>query len=215
MTNEGNSKLWDSFWAVHASSNDLFHRLLWRIRFLFSSAYARQMARATGKLRFANLLEVGCGSARTLSYLNQIYDGSNCYALDLSSQAIHVVREISPAFFSGVARATELPLVKNSFDVVFSIGLIEHFTREVAAQMVCEKMRVARTGGWVGIVVPWESSVYNLIVRKAFGRHWPFGNENPFHRRELASFMELVGLREVKIYVIYGSTLLGIGRIEK
>lgn len=215
MTNGKNDGLWDSFWAVHASSNDLFHRLLWRIRFLFSSAYARWMADTTGKLKSAKLLEVGCGSARTLHYLDQIYTDSTCYALDLSPQAIDVVRQISPNFYSGVASATELPLVKDYFDVSFSIGLIEHFTREMAAQMVSEKIRVTRTGGMVGIVVPWESSVYNLIVRKAFGKHWPFGNEDPFHRRELADFMEKLGLSDVKIHVIYGSTLLGIGRKEK
>ena len=212
MSNKDNDGLWDSFWAVHASSNDLFHQLLWRIRFLFSSAYAHWMAETTGKLESARLLEVGCGSARTLHYLNQTYTKSSCYALDLSPQAIDVVREISPGFLTGVASATELPLVKDSFDVSFSIGLIEHFTREVAAQMVSEKIRVTRPGGLVGIVVPWQSSVYNLIVRKAFGKHWPFGDENPFHRRELAEFMGQLGLSDIKIHVIYGSTLLGIGR---
>jgi SAM-dependent methyltransferase len=212
MSNEDNDGLWDSFWAVHASSNDLFHRLLWRVRFLFSSAYAYWMAQTTGKLESARLLEVGCGSARTLHYLDRIYAKSSCYALDLSPQAIDVVREISPSFYTGVASATELPLVKDSFDISFSIGLIEHFTREVAAQMVSEKIRVTHPGGWVGIVVPWESSVYNLIVRKAFGKHWPFGDENPFHRQELAKFMEQLGLSDIKIHVIYGSTLLGIGR---
>jgi len=54
-----------------------------------------------------------------------------------------------------------------------------------------------------------------LIVRKAFGKHWPFGDENPFHRGELAEFMKQLGLSEIKIHVIYGSTLLGIGHKEK
>jgi SAM-dependent methyltransferase len=212
MGTDANEGLWDSFWAVHASSNDLFHQLLWRIRFLFSSAYAYWMAQSTGKLKSVRLLEVGCGSARTLHYLDQIYDKSKCYALDLSPKAIDVVRQISPDFYTGVASAIELPLAKDTFEVSFSIGLIEHFTREMAAQMVSEKIRVTRPGGLVGIVVPWESSVYNLILRKAFGKHWPFGEENPFHRRELTLFMEKLGLRDVKIHVIYGSTLLGIGR---
>jgi SAM-dependent methyltransferase len=212
MTDGVNEGLWDSFWAEHASSNDLFHRLLWRIRFLFSSAYARNIARVVGTSVSPRLLEVGCGSARTLHYLNHIYTDSACVALDLSPQAIDVVRKISPDFHTGVASATQLPLMNDSFDVSFSIGLLEHFTRAVAGQMVSEKIRVTRPKGWVGIVVPWESSVYNLVVRKSFGKHWPFGDEDPFHRRELADFMEKLGLEEVKIYVIYGSTLLGVGR---
>ena len=51
-----------------------------------------------------------------------------------------------------------------------------------------------------------------MIVRKAFGRHWPFGDENPFHRRELALFMKQLGLTEIETHVIYATTLLGIGR---
>ncbi len=215
MGNENNDGLWDSFWAVHASSNDLFHQLLWRIRFLFSSAYARLIEKTTGKQESARLLEVGCGSARTLHYLDHCYTKSKCYALDLSPQAIAVVRQISPDFYTGVANAMELPLETDAIDVSFSIGLIEHFTREMAAKIVSENIRVTRAGGFVGIVVPWESSIYNLVLRKAFGKHWPFGNENPFHRHELAVFMQDLGLHEIKIHVVYGSTLLGIGQKSK
>ncbi|MCX6066247.1 MAG: methyltransferase domain-containing protein [Chloroflexi bacterium] len=212
MNNEVNGNLWDSFWAIHASSTDLYHHLLWRVRFLFSSAYARKIAQATGKLESARLLEIGCGSARTLHYLDQIYSKSSCYALDLSSQAIQLVRSINPQFQITIADAFCVPLESNQFDVTFSIGLIEHFTREQAGQIVSEKIRVTQKGGMVTVMVPWISSVYNLIVRKAFGRHWPFGDENPFHRRELEEFLEQLGLSEIKIHVIYGSTLLGIGR---
>jgi len=204
--------VWDSFWAIHASKNDLFHRFLWLIRFIFSSAYARHIARTTGKLHSARLLEIGCGSARTLHYLDRTYKDSTCFALDLSPQAVQLVRSINPNFETAIADAFIVPLASNQFDASFSIGLIEHFTREQAAEIVSEKIRVTRDGGWVAVMVPWQSSVYNLIVRKAFGKHWPFGEENPFHRRELATFLEELGLSEVKIHVIYGSTLLGIGR---
>jgi SAM-dependent methyltransferase len=204
--------LWDSFWATHAVKDDLFHILLWRIRFLFTSKYAYHIARYTSRLRSAKLLEVGCGSARTLHYLGQRYDDSISYALDLSPQAIKVVEQLSPDFHAAVASAFELPIRENEVDVSFSIGLIEHFTREQAAQMVREKIRVTRPGGTVGIVVPWQSSVYNLVIRRAFGKHWPFGDEDPFHRRELAEFMENLGLHDVRIHVIYSSSILGIGR---
>ena len=212
MTTTNTNGLWDSFWAIHASKNDLFHRFLWLVRFLFSRAYARHITQATGKLKSANLLEIGCGSARTLHYLDQTYESCECYALDLSPQAIHLVRSINPKFQAAISDAFFLPLESDQIDVSFSIGLIEHFTREQAGQIVSEKIRVTKTGGLVAVMVPWESSVYNLIVRKAFGRHWPFGKENPFRHAELATFMKTLGLQDVKIHVIYGSTLLGIGR---
>jgi ubiquinone/menaquinone biosynthesis C-methylase UbiE len=204
--------LWDPFWATHATKNDYFHRFLWFVRFLFSSAYARRIARESGILTSAKLLEIGCGSARTLHYLDQTYQSCECYAIDLSPQAIRLVRSINPLFHTTIANAFSLPLESNQIDVAFSIGLIEHFTREQAGQIVSEKIRVTRAGGMVAVMVPWQNSFYNLIVRKAFGRHWPFGDENPFHRQELALFMTQLGLTEVKIQVIYATTILGIGR---
>ncbi len=212
MTEPQKTDIWDSFWAIHASKNDFFHRFLWLILFLFSSAYAQKISKTTGELTTPNLLEVGCGSARTLHYLDQIYINSECFAVDLSPQAIQLVNSINPQFHTSIANSFSLPLMSNNFDVSFSIGLIEHFSREQARQMVHEKIRVTKIGGSVAIMVPWVSSIYNLIVRKAFGRHWPFGEENPFHRLELKNFMQQLGLSDINVYIIFGSTLLGIGR---
>src|SRR3972149_5465779 len=103
MSNEPSSGLWDSFWAEHASSDRLFHRLLWRIRFLFSRAYAHSLLSADPQHSPDRLLEVGCGSARTLHYLSLRLPRSYCYALDLSAQALRIVRPISPGFLVAVA----------------------------------------------------------------------------------------------------------------
>ncbi len=207
-----NTELWDSFWAIHASKNDFFHRFLWMVRFIFSSTYAKIIARTSGHINSAKLLEVGCGSARTLHYLNQQYSNSTCFAMDLSPQAIQLVRAINPQFQTLIGDAFKISMASGTVDISFSIGLIEHFTREQAADMVREKIRVTRTGGIVAVMVPWISSIYNLVVRKAFGKRWPFGHENPFHRQELATFMNNCGLADVKIFVVFGTTLLGIGR---
>lgn len=204
--------LWDSFWAEHASRHNPLHRLLWLARFLFSSAYAQRLAQFSGEIASASLLEVGCGSARTLHYLERRLQARQCYAFDLSPQAVLLTRSISPRFHSAVADALCLPLPAASIDVSFSIGLIEHFSREAARQMMTEKARVTRPGGVVAVMVPWKNSVYNLIVRRAFGKHWPFGDEYPFRRGELSEMLKNIGLEDIKIFVIYGSTLLGAGR---
>ena len=207
-----NADHWDMFWAEHASKGSLFHHLLWRIRLLFTKAYAHHLRNVVGHLHTGRILEVGCGSARTLHHLEQHYTHSLCYAFDISSEAIKLVRNISPTNQTTIANALSLPLQDETFDLVFSIGLIEHFTRAKAQEIVSENVRVARPYGYVGIVVPWQNSIYNLIVRKAFGRLWPFGDENPFRRRELVSFMGNLGLQDIRVFILYGSTLLGVGR---
>jgi SAM-dependent methyltransferase len=209
--------LWDSFWAEHATSDKLFHRLLWRIRFLFSHAYARRLHDTPHHSSMTRLLEVGCGSARTLHYLHAMQSqsasshGDICYAMDLSPAALDIVRQISPDFIRLVGDAQRIPLANDFFHVTFSIGLIEHFSRDVAALMVREQVRVTAANGLVAVMVPWQSSLYNLI-RKVFGARWPFGHEQPFRRYELTRFMKSQGLCDVQIHIIYGSTLLAIGR---
>lgn len=212
MVQDPQRSIWDSFWADNASSENMFHWMIWRIRFLFSRAYAARIYKYMGKKTNPRLLEVGCGSARTLHYLDVFQGGARCLGLDLSTIALKLLLRINPTYTTGVGSAFDLPLAANEYDASFSIGLIEHFTREEAARMVNEKIRVTKPSGVVAIMVPWQSSIYNLIVRKAFGKHWPFGHENPFKRAELTTFMETLGLQDVKVSVIYGSTLLGVGR---
>lgn len=211
MPNRPPPGLWDSFWAEHASSDQLFHRLLWRIRFLFSHAYARALYRMPRPTDAGRIVEVGCGSARTLHYLAVRLPHSLCFAFDLSPAALKVVRQISPGFHPAISDASRIPLANHSCTVAFSIGLIEHFDRDTAADMVRDMARVIEPGGVVAVMVPWRSSFYNLI-RIVFGRFWPFGHENPFRRGELIRLMRAQGLRDVRLHIIYFSTLLAIGR---
>ena len=92
-----------------------FHYFLWRIRFLFSRAYAGKLYRSMGKPSEALAVEVGCGSARTLHYPHQMIGAGDCVALDLSPIAIQIVRRVSPGFHAGVASAFDLPMVSGGF----------------------------------------------------------------------------------------------------
>ena len=213
MTIKHHPDLWDFFWAEHASSRSMFHRVLWRIRFLFSRAYAQRLLATPHHNSVERLLEVGCGSARTLHFMHEQHPASHCYALDMSPTAINIVRQISPDFVCVVSDANQLPLQTAFFHITFSIGLIEHFERAEAATMVREMVRVTEAGGLVAVMVPWRNSFYNL-VRQVFGARWPFGHEQPFRRGEIARFIRALGLADVRVYTIFGSTLLAIGRKE-
>ncbi|MCA1554017.1 MAG: class I SAM-dependent methyltransferase [Chloroflexi bacterium] len=172
MSHNQPTDLWDSFWAEHASSDKLIHRLLWRIRCLFSRADARRLLATPHHNSVERLLEVGCGSARTLHYMRAQQPTSQCFALDKPPEAINVVRQISPNFLCLVSDANQLPLTTAFFHITFSIGLIEHFARAEAAAMMREMIRVTEDGGLVAVMVPWRNSFYNL-VRQVFGARWP------------------------------------------
>jgi SAM-dependent methyltransferase len=132
------------------------------------------------------------------------------FAFDLSPQAVTLARRLSPGFRTTIAEACYLPLQDGACAVSFSIGLIEHFDRGVAAAMVREMARVTAPEGLVAVMVPWRSSFYNGI-RQLAGSYWPFGHEYPFRRKELADFMRAQGFQDVRLHVIYFSTLLATG----
>jgi SAM-dependent methyltransferase len=85
-------------------------------------------------------LEIGCGEGALLARLTT----GQTSAIDLSTEALKRARTRSPARLS-VALAERLPFPSNSFDLVFGIGVMEHFldldeaTREVR--------RVLKPGG--------------------------------------------------------------------
>ena len=207
-----NVQIWDHFWAEHAQKQSLFHTLLWEVRFLFSRAYANAIRRTVGNLPAPRLLETGCGSAQTLRFLTGHYPHSRCAAVDFSPEAIMLAKIKHPTFAAMQGNSLCLPIASNSFDVSCSVGLIEHFTRADAAQICREKARVVRPGGWVAVIVPWKSSVYNLVLRRLAGKYWPFGEEDPFRRAELVRLMMEIGLAHVSVDVVYGTTLVVIGQ---
>lgn len=100
-------------------------------------------------------LEVGCGRGTISAYFSDA--GYDCTLLDISTEVIEVAREIFrknnlKAKFR-VGDANNLPFKDNSFDVVVSIGLLEHF--EDIETPIKEQIRVLDRGGiFLSYVVP-------------------------------------------------------------
>lgn len=100
-------------------------------------------------------LEIGCGRGSISAYFADA--GFNCTLLDLSEKVIETARGIFqhhnlPATFT-VGDALSLPYPDRAFDVVVSIGLLEHF--ENIERVISEQVRVLdRDGLFLGYVVP-------------------------------------------------------------
>lgn len=104
---------------------------------------------------YAQCLEVGCGRGSISSYFAD--NGFDCTLLDSSKSVLDTAQGISSEnghsarFVQG--DALKLPFADKSFDVVVSIGLLEHF-EEVSAPLL-EQYRVLRPGGiFLGYIVP-------------------------------------------------------------
>jgi 2-polyprenyl-6-hydroxyphenyl methylase/3-demethylubiquinone-9 3-methyltransferase len=107
--------------------------------------------------------------------------GANVTGIDYSEEALAICRRLeSPNGIAGKsafvnADARNLPFPAESFDFVFSVGLMEHF--EDPKAVLAEQHRVLRTGGFLLVKVPQKYSVYTAIkkVMIHFGK-WPYGD---------------------------------------
>jgi len=101
------------------------------------------------------VLEIGCGRGSLSCYFSDA--GFDCTLVDLSEIFLEVAKNIFKknnlkANFS-VGDANNLDIEDNSFDIIYSIGLLEHF--EDIEKPLSEQIRVLDKGGiWFGYIVP-------------------------------------------------------------
>ncbi|MFA7252971.1 MAG: class I SAM-dependent methyltransferase [Patescibacteria group bacterium] len=100
-------------------------------------------------------LEVGCGRGSISAYFADA--GFDCTLLDVSPDVIEIARKIYKknnlkAKFV-VGDANDLPFSEGSFDIVVSIGLLEHF--ENFDKTIGEQVKMLAPGGlFLGYIVP-------------------------------------------------------------
>lgn len=133
-------------------------------RQLFLYQYYTYIKQKLGNVKLADVLEVGCGRGTVSQYFN-VYDGARITLTDVSESAIdlakHNLAENGATGTALVANADNLPLPSHSFDLVFSIGLLEHLDDYDA--IVWEKFRVLRSGGMVASLnIPKKRSIQSM-----------------------------------------------------
>ncbi len=148
------------------------------------------------------VLEIGAGSAAASRLLAQRIAG-NVVAFDLLPQAMRVARRLAPVELNGrpalvAADVFCAPFADDSFDLVFSQGLVEHFPdpRPIAEAHA----RLVKPGGWLVINVPQTFNPYTLYKHWLMRRGtWPPGWETEYSPRALARVVTPLGFDAVTL----------------
>lgn len=145
------------------------------------------------KFRAKKILEVGCGTSSMSIFLS--FFVKDVVALDKNPQLIKQGMNFSRKFKRKNIKficgdAFDLPFKDNLFDIVFSQGLLEHFSDKDIHKLIDEQIRVAK---YVIFSVPneyypkkdfgnerliskekWESIIVEnyLVLSKYYGRSW-------------------------------------------
>jgi len=120
-----------------------------------------------------SILDVGCGTGRLVKFLNK--NGYETHGCDTSEEALKIAQKANPNKIKK-GQAQKLPYLKNSFDMVTAISVLEHLTKNEAKVFVLESKRVLKKNGLLFIITPNYSSPFRFL----FDKRW-FGYSDPTH----------------------------------
>jgi len=134
----------------------------------------------------ARVLDVGCNWGRWSLAAAQL--GGDVTGIDPSLGAVAAMKRVATQLnlrVSGVVGdARRLPFPDNSFDVVYSYSVIQHFSKDDARDAFAEMARVLRPGGTFLVQMPLKTGVRCLQHQLARGfrepkdfevRYWSIG----------------------------------------
>lgn len=192
----GERKYWENLWGGikdTLTSKDFLY-LLDKIKV----EHLLPLLPKTGKT-----LEVGAGSGRLSCFL--ALHGYDTTCLDYEPEALRVAKNnyqfanVKGTFVIG--DANNLPFKDDSFDILLSTGLLEHFRNP--QPIICEMVRCLKGGGLLySDVVPNKFSLlrlFNFLYKSRSHRTEAF-YESQITKEEIVNILHNSGLRNIEIF---------------
>ena len=163
----GSTKSFDQNWIKRKETNNVywtFSKPKNQMQLAFSEHFKlfKEIIKTKNKIK---TLEIGCGRGSLSAFFSN--EGNECHLIDLSEKIIEKAKflfesnKLKGTF--KVGDAENLPYDDDSFDLIFSIGLLEHFDN--FDKIISESYRVLKNGGFaIHYIVP----DHNPIVQKEF-----------------------------------------------
>lgn len=158
---------WDSYWERKRSRSTFAYEIA---ATAYRNLVLRPRLRSALRAQFrpgARLLHAGCGSGQVDRGLATEF---RITAADVSLAALRLYRRNNPECEEvRHASALALPFADRSFDGAYSLGLLEHFTREEIGRIVGELRRVVKPGGTIVLFWPHARATSVWVLGRA---HW-------------------------------------------
>jgi SAM-dependent methyltransferase len=145
----------------------------------------------------SKVLEIGSGGSHTIGALAGRF-GCSSFGIEPDRDGIAKTLELANAENAEVKMVCgdgfDLPFGDGEFDVVYSLGLIEHFTHEKSALLLKEHVRVCRRNGIVIIATPNSWNLPHTLRKWVLGSRYEFYPERGYTKRSLERLMKSEGL---------------------
>ena len=184
---------WETFWDEKQDTDEVYSN---------AGRVLRHLSKVTS-LQKKKVLEIGAGTGRDSFPL--VENGATVIQLDYAENSLRILKRLAdesnlPVGIVG-GDTFRLPFKEETFDVVFHQGLLEHFRKPLAEQMLRENIRVLKQGGLLLVDVPqrWHSYTVAKHMLIAVDK-WFAGWERSFSVGELRSLLRNMGLTPVYAY---------------
>lgn len=170
----------------------------WQFKEIGSSFYNTAVAMLLRHTRpGSHILEIGVGCGFVLCEIGRRLH-CQCIGVDIVPSAIEATSRLCHLWgvktelvlTSGFA----LPFPDECFDMVYSLGVIEHFPNERSLAMLREHARVCRHRGRVLVAAPNGLDIVHTLNRARQGRKYPYHPERSYTPWALRRLMRNVGL---------------------
>jgi len=160
---------WNRLWKREKSLKQF------KMNSLFALRFDRLMKKHLEKGR--KLLEIGCGGGKFLTYFNEQFD-CEVYGIDYSPAGCELAKKnLESAGIKGTIICDDIfnctQLEKESFDIVFSGGFIEHF--DETETVIAKHIEFLKPGGTLVIELPnmlgFHGYVFKTFNRDSFYSH--------------------------------------------
>jgi len=148
----------------------------------------------------ATALDVGCGLGEHAKEIAKYV--KNIIAIDISSSMISMAEKIrhEDNLDYIISNAINLPFKSQTFDLVFSIGLLHHLvTEKNCMQYLRESTRVVKNNGYVVVSdINANNPLWNIILKRA--KFTDTGDETIWKMPEIKKFFADAGLDIINIF---------------
>lgn len=157
---------WDHFWEDIKLPDIIDVRVQWYL------ALTNELRRHLPQDSALKLFEIGCAPGRWLIWFNQAL-GYHVAGCDISPHGVQLTQEnlrlnnVSGEIYQADVFADTLP--EQAFDIVFSVGVIEHFEQPEA--IINRHLRLLKPGGYLVLEVPNMAGWLNLWLMRLAGMH--------------------------------------------
>ncbi len=143
---------WDIYWADKDRPSNTAYDFLAGI---YRRLIVKNILNHFVKKHFAkgaHVLHAGCGSGQVDTDIRQHMDIT---ALDISSEALKIYKNVNGSDCKVVqGNIFSLPFENNTFDGLYNLGVLEHFTQDEIQQILTECKRVLKPGGKILVLWP-------------------------------------------------------------